>query len=989
MTRTSGGDSRVLKDVNGNISDHLQNHIHLTNCIHLKNHLHKHTPFTPHTTLLRDLVLLQKSRRLRDPIGFDHLRECTRLSGSSAPAADPPISTKSSDDQAKNWTTDDGAAALPCNRELGRRAKIIAEEAAATNTVKRGERRRRFRSARRNRPSLSTRDAASAKANSFVEAACDDRNGSSIPGNRCGIPWNWSRIHHRGKSFLDMAGRSLSRAGLSESRLKKEGSSISDVAIMSDPSSSSTVFGREAFPLLLDASASQGSINDRDYSGELGIFADNLPKQETDSDLASEVDRVRRQCIDRQHQNLTQKYMPRTFNDLVGQNLVVQALSNAVTRKKIGSLYVFYGPHGTGKTTCARIFARALNCQSLESPKPCGFCDSCIAYDKGKSRNVKEIGPVSKIDYESVIELLENNHAASQFGVFIFDECDAMTSDCWSAVLRFIYRSPRRVVIILVCSSLDALPHVIVSRCQKFCFTKLRDADIVYALQLIASKEDLEIDRDALKLIASRSDGSLRDAEMTLEQLSLLGQKISLCLVQELVGLISDEKLLDLLDFALSADTINTVRNLRDIMASGIEPLALMSQLATVITDILAGSYDDTVKDRPKRKFFQRQDLSKEDMEKLRQALKTLSEAEKQLRVSSERMTWLTAALLQLAPDQHYTLPASSADTTTSSDHSPIALSDSASRVLRYRKKINGGDDTSTKMNQIRGAADKFQDIWVEVLENIKIKSLKEFMYKEAKIISLTHGAAPTVQLLFNSQLTKSVVEKFRPHILKAFETVLGSPVITIEIRQGSRQETGAVPILLRGLELFVSDEDRASHTSNGLPMASHSDIQRLQIRDSNRSGGGVGSSEIVEVEGDSQSEYLKSSKCKNGHVESDMQNNKSLFAGTMHNETTIDQGELSERNHSLSIVRRRVSLAHMIQHVDGLSKRHALEQENLRLEPRSRKLLCWNPPRISRPKLSCLKFRRRKTQTLRKLVSCGRCLSATSPNSQVVNNTL
>jgi DNA polymerase III subunit gamma/tau len=231
--------------------------------------------------------------------------------------------------------------------------------------------------------------------------------------------------------------------------------------------------------------------------------------------------------------------MPRTFRDLVGQNLVAQALLNAVMRRKVGLLYVFYGPHGTGKTSCARIFARALNCQSLEHPKPCGFCNSCIAHDMGKNRNIREVGPVSNFDFESIMDLLDSmivSQQPSQYRVFIFDDCDTLSPDCWSAISKVIDRAPRRVVFVLVSSSLDVLPHIIISRCQKFFFPKLKDADIIYTLQWIATKEDLEIDKDALKLIASRSDGSLRDAEMTLEQLSLLGQRISVPLVQELVS---------------------------------------------------------------------------------------------------------------------------------------------------------------------------------------------------------------------------------------------------------------------------------------------------------------------------------------------------------------------------------------------------------------------------------------------------------------------
>ncbi|KAI3466769.1 hypothetical protein Pfo_023432 [Paulownia fortunei] len=1169
---------RILKDVNGNFSDHLRNHIHLTNCIHLKNHMHKHSPIFADRALMRDLVVLQRSRSLRDPsasppswhspsvvdvllkrgekddlvsgrrsVGIERPREGGRMSGSSPlPAlkaatgqvsrhnegAAAAVSDRSSkdgirerrrvkreesterfpgndvmrwkddhprdgndlvpdsvsgnsesrdksvkmkggyrqdrnlktlSDQLKDVPAESDDAASSRNHGNGRHTQIEknAEEAGVNirhrNSLNRAKR-RRFRGARRGRPSIAVRDAEtqnemSVASNSFAQCRApqkyhmdegfrehEDQNVNGVPRNGCGIPWNWSRIHHRGKSFLDMAGRSLS-CGLSESRLKKGGSTsrgmdIPDMPVMSEHSSSSAKSDAEALPLLLDASGSQGSIDRaawfHDYSGELGIFADNLLKQETDSDLASEG-RSREQHKFRKHgnerhQNLTQKYMPRTFRDLVGQNLVVQALSNAIVKRKVGLLYLFYGPHGTGKTSCARIFARALNCQSLEHPKPCGFCNSCIAQNTGKSRNVREIGPVSNIDFGSIIELLDIVTASqlqSQYRVFIFDECDTLSSECWSAILKVIDRAPRRVVFVLICASLDALPHIIISRCQKFFFPKLKDADIIYTLQWIATKEDLEIDKDALKLIASRSDGSLRDAEMTLEQLSLLGKRISLGLVQELVGLISDEKLVDLLDLALSADTVNTVKNLRDIMESGVEPLALMSQLATVITDILAGSYD-FMKERPRRKFFRRHAPSKEDMEKLRQALKTLSEAEKQLRVSNDRITWLTAALLQLAPDQQYMLPSSSAD--TSFIHSPLVLNNASLREqprksnaemptfqagssgnVYYNAKLKGngmdGNEhdgggmisqqvyiASNDKNQINNVQlqslihEQIEEIWLQVLEKIPINSIKEFMYKEGKLISVSYGAAPTVQLLFNSQLTKSKAEKFSLHILQAFESVLRSPV-TIEIRCEPRKDVGVGQILLPATQgPSRLDVNPTTHTSNGMPMTSHDDIRRLQNRDTSSSG--VNRREIVEIEA-SPREH-KGVRHKDDKTDSDRQNIENAVVGGTSTQKISTM--LGERNQNLSLVRSKVSLAHVIQQAEGCSqhngwsKRKAvsiaekLEQENLRLEPRSRGLFCWNPPKVTRRKLSRLKIRTRKPQTLLKFVSCGRCLSGRSP---------
>lgn len=685
---------RVLKDANGNISDHLRNHIHLTNCIHLKN-MHKHSPMLADKSLMRELVVLQRSRSLRDPstsppswhspsvvdlllkragkestigngrrsVGMERPGAAGGMSESSSSIAGLPTAkmnpgdvsrqmdesavasdhssksgarehrrVKREESSGRNFGThlidekdyhnlpgdgsslghdhisgssglrdknvkkkgrhrqDDHIKTLSeqlneipgdsddtasshihvCGRHSQTDKLSVATEAAGrgySSGLNRGKR-RKFRGTRKSRVAVAPRHAGaqtemSVASNSFAPGAVHpkydvregyeqyaDQNVTRAPRSGCGIPWNWSRIHHGGKSFLDMAGRSFS-CGLSDSRLKKgglvtRGSEIPDMPIISDHSSSSTRSDAEALPLLLDASGSQGSTENaawHDYSGELGIFADNPLRHEFDSDLASEA-RFGEQYKHRghrngRHQNLTQKYMPRTFRDLVGQNLVAQALSNAVTKRKVGLLYVFYGPHGTGKTSTARIFARALNCQSLEHPKPCGFCNSCIAHDTGKSRNIREIGPVSNFDFESIIDLLDNMiilQMPSQYRVFIFDDCDALSPDCWSAIVKVIDRAPRRVVFVLVCSSLDVLPHIIISRCQKFFFPKLKDADVIYTLQWIASKEDLEIEKDALKLIASKSDGSLRDAEMTLEQLSLLGERISLPLVQEMVS---------------------------------------------------------------------------------------------------------------------------------------------------------------------------------------------------------------------------------------------------------------------------------------------------------------------------------------------------------------------------------------------------------------------------------------------------------------------
>ncbi|CAI0560868.1 unnamed protein product [Linum tenue] len=860
---------RILKDANGNISDHLRNHIHLTNCIHLKNHMHKQSPVLNDRALMRDLISLQRSRSLRDPSASppsswkspsvvdllpkkgDHDEEegrrssvgrressSRRLSGGSPqvsshqPSKVVPVSDRSSkggmkfrDTVSGNLGSRDGKSRQQkskhsddehiksLSQQLKQVAAMDSDVAASSSSIHRNGRlggvnrvkRRKFRGVRGRRSRGAPprdiggghhhKEMSAAASNSLLaqEREVEDYGDQSVthgPRNGCGIPWNWSRIHDRGKTFLDRAGKSLA-CGRSESRLRR-GSHERDMGDMpmasGQSSSAASRSGSEALPLLDQPSAGSSDNNahwTHDYSGELGLYADNLLRNDLDSDLASEARSGDRQGNhqgqnhNRRHQNLTQKYMPRSFRDLVGQNLVSQALANAVVKRKVGLLYVFYGPHGTGKTSCARIFARTLNCQSMEQSKPCGYCKSCSAHDMGKNKNIREVGP--NFDFERFMDLLDNmivSQLPSHYRVFIFDDCDTLSPECWSAISKVVDRAPRRVVIILVSSSLDVLPHIIISRCQKFFFPKLKDADIIYTLQWIASREDIDIDKDALKLIATRSDGSLRDAEMTLEQLSLLGQKVSVPLIQELVGLISDEKLVDLLDLALSADTVNTVKNLRVIMEIGVEPLALMSQLATVITDILAGTYDFT-RERHRRKFFKRQPMSKEEMEKLRQALKTLSEAEKQLRMSNDKLTWLTAALLQLAPDQQYLLPSSE----PSLNHSPLPgrrdtttrnaeMTPHSERSLpsqhpnRLDKELPARTSIDQHGNRLKNGANMemrrqipgkshmgYEEIWIEVLENIQMKGLRDFLYQEGSLISVTFGPGTTTSLVHCFQL--------------------------------------------------------------------------------------------------------------------------------------------------------------------------------------------------------------------------------------------
>jgi DNA polymerase III subunit gamma/tau len=321
--------------------------------------------------------------------------------------------------------------------------------------------------------------------------------------------------------------------------------------------------------------------------------------------------------------SLSQKFRPKSFDELVGQGVVARSLLGAISRGRITSLYLFHGPRGTGKTSASKIFAAALNCLSHEEYKPCGLCRECYVFFSGRSQDVKEVDSVRINQTKRIRSLIKDASMppiSSRFKVFIVDECHLLHGETWAIVLNSLENLSENVVFVMITPELDMLPKSAVTRSQKYHFPKIKEADIAGRLRNICVEEALDFDQVALDFIATKSSGSLRDAEIMLDQLSLLGKRITMTMVHELVsdffsyeyllhisshqinrnghvivqiGVVSDDELLGLLDLALSSDTSSTVIRARELMRSRIDPMQLVSQLANLIMDVLAGKCKD------------------------------------------------------------------------------------------------------------------------------------------------------------------------------------------------------------------------------------------------------------------------------------------------------------------------------------------------------------------------------------------------------------
>ncbi|XP_057804166.1 protein STICHEL-like 2 isoform X2 [Salvia miltiorrhiza] len=494
--------------------------------------------------------------------------------------------------------------------------------------------------------------------------------------------------------------------------------------------------------------------------------------------------------------SLCQKFMPKSFGELIGQNTVATSLLDAISKRQVASLYLFHGPRGTGKTSGSRIFAAALNCLSPDTTRPCGVCKECGLFFSGRSSDVKEVDSVRINKVERCWLLMKNARLPpvfSRFKVYIIDECHLLQRETWAAILNGLEEIPRHVVFIMVTPNLDKLPRCTLTKSQKYHFQKVKEVDITSKLGKICVQEGLEFDEDALNFIATKSNGSLRDAEMMLDQLSLLGKKITVSLVHEVSGVVSDDELLDLLYLAMSSDASNTVRKARELMGSRIDPLQLTSQLASLIMDILAGKCPSDGVSEKRRKLFGTDNsicfgAAEDDMRQLSHALKILSQTEKQLRMSNNQMTWLTVALLQLS------------STATSNEGSDPRLSTRS--LLPHDGDFPSSSSTGDSFKRSIGCAcvdaesantgakydkETLDLVLIRAAEMCSSRSIKKFLLKRGRLASvrLTRGIAVT-EVAFDHPDHASRAEKSWKEIAGALQHILG---YNVELRINSAHD--------------------------------------------------------------------------------------------------------------------------------------------------------------------------------------------------------
>ena len=358
------------------------------------------------------------------------------------------------------------------------------------------------------------------------------------------------------------------------------------------------------------------------------------------------------------YQALYRKWRPKTFADVVGQEHITETLQRQVAEGRLSHAYLFTGTRGTGKTTCAKILARAVNCEQPENGNPCNRCPSCLGIESGRFLDVVELDAASNNGVDSVRALRDEaiySPAQVKKRVYIVDEVHMLSTPAFNALLKILEEPPAHLMFILATTELHKVPATILSRCQRFSFRRIRPQDIVGRLNYIAQQEHIDLKEDGAALLARLSDGALRDALSLLDQCAAAGGAIDAPAVLDALGLAGNVQTAQLMSLILSRDTRGALELLGKLYDGGKDVGAVLGELSTLSRELLiratageggesllSGAYDSATLENLSRQGTSARFL---------QLCTLLQEAAAQLQFSVNRRTDAELCILKLCDE--------------------------------------------------------------------------------------------------------------------------------------------------------------------------------------------------------------------------------------------------------------------------------------------------------------------------------------------------
>ena len=534
------------------------------------------------------------------------------------------------------------------------------------------------------------------------------------------------------------------------------------------------------------------------------------------------------------HKPFHQKYRPNNLDELVGQKFISITLKQALLTKKIAPAYLFNGPRGTGKTSSARIFAKSLNCQAFDQPTitPCCKCDLCRQITDGSALDIIEIDAASNTGVENIREIIERARFAptqARWKVYVIDECHMLSTAASNALLKTIEEPPSRVVFILATTNPERVLNTIKSRCQKFDFRRISPSDIFQHLSEIAEKESIEYEVQALKMIAKRSNGGMRDAQSLLEQLNLLPEGITINNIQNLLGEVSESELTNLIKSLVENNPESLIITCNKLYDAGNEPLQIIIGLLNITRDLLLHTTNNKYSD-----LYYTSDEFRDELDKISKTINkstiinwhnNLRNIEYQIKSSDNPRLWFEIHLTGLLDSQEinsFENKQESKNNTTEEKHEsrkniPINkenISDeipkpSIQEEITHKELIEKKDEKLEKFevlekesienisdnNQNNPGSNNLKDKWELILSKVELPSTRMLLSQQAELESfdsekITIALSPNWENMIKSRkvIIENTVKKiFGDGIILNFSTKQlnkSNPTNTPEITQ-------------------------------------------------------------------------------------------------------------------------------------------------------------------------------------------------------------
>ncbi len=488
---------------------------------------------------------------------------------------------------------------------------------------------------------------------------------------------------------------------------------------------------------------------------------------------------------------MARKYRPQSFEEVVGQSHVTVTLVNAIKAERISHAYLFAGPKGTGKTTVARILAKALNCKDGPTDKPCGECDSCSEITMGRSLDVMEIDGASNNSVDDVRALRENIRyvpSKGKYKIYIIDEVHMLSASAFNALLKTLEEPPAHSIFIFATTEPHRVPQTVLSRCQRFDFRRIPMPDLVKTIQTIAHKERLEIDQDASYILARRADGSLRDILSLLDQViafggeddgSPSGGRVTKELVAQTLGLVDQEKLFEITDSISHKDTAGGLSILNQLIDSGIDIPEFVNSLLQHFRDLLVskvGKDSKTLFDLSDTYIEKYEEKAKEFSEtNILRMIKIVADLNLTLKRAADPRIFLELALMKLIKMES---AVSLEDVLSkldrlqacqsgelSSGSSPTDSESSVRSDVPKQERNPVSDSSASESNpsmvsEQKTSLTELRDRWSEVLERVKKAKLSLWsLIKDGEIVSFEDNTI-TIEFQNGKNFHKKLTEK-------------------------------------------------------------------------------------------------------------------------------------------------------------------------------------------------------------------------------------